>query len=64
MANNPSPQDGNNPSPQLVNGILFVLYDLLKEELLRVIKEPKVVHELLGALNETFIVLIPKQNYP
>jgi hypothetical protein len=30
-------------------------YDLLKEELLRVIKEPRV----FGALNDTFIAIIP-----
>ena len=37
---------------------------MLEEELLRVAKESKISRKVLGALNSTFICLIPKENEP
>jgi hypothetical protein len=39
-------------------------YDLLEVELLRVIEESRLYRKVLGALNSTFIALIPKKSDP
>jgi hypothetical protein len=39
-------------------------YDFMEDELLRVVKEPRVSGKIMGALNSTFLVLIPNKNAP
>jgi hypothetical protein len=39
-------------------------YDLLAEEILRVVEESRISRKILGALNANFITLIPKKSEP
>ena len=58
-------QKGKSPSP---NGLIIEFfqgfYDLVKEDLLKAVKESQRVRKVLGALNMTFLALIPKKQNP
>lgn len=58
-------QKGKIPSPNGLTIELFLgFYDLLKEDLLLVVKESQRSGKVLGSLNSTFISLIPKTSDP
>lgn len=45
-------------------GFYLGLYELIDNELLRMVEESRISRKVLGALNSTFIDFIPKNNEP
>ena len=53
------------PGPdELINEFFLGFFDLLKYDLLKVVKEPQKSQKVLDSLNSTFIALIPKSQNP
>jgi len=55
---------GKSPRPNdLTMEFFLCFYDLLKEDLLKVVRESQRIGKFLGSFNSTFITLIPKKQY-
>ena len=58
-------QEGKSPGPDELTIEFFQgFYDLVKEDLLKIVQESQRVGKVLGALNFTFLALIPKKQNP
>ena len=58
-------QKGKSPGPDRLTIEFFQgFYDLVKEDLLKIVQESQRVGKVLGALNSTFLALIPKKQNP
>ena len=58
-------QKGESPGPDGLTIEFFQgFFDLVKEDLLKVVQESQRAGKVLGALNSTFLALIPKKQNP
>ena len=58
-------QKGKSPGPDgLTIEFFHGFYYLVKEDLLKIVQESQRVRKVLGALNSTFLALIPKKQGP